>query len=230
MTDAGNDPDLLSRREALARVAWIMGGALAATTIAGAERMAYASDVAWVPSTLSVRESDLVATLAEHIIPTTDTPGARAAGVHRFVDALLTSYYAPAERDRFLAGLRGVDTRAREAHGCAFLDCTPRDQVAIMERMDDEAYPPREVAAINAQLPATAQRSGTAPAPGATADGPRPEQRRDSSAGWFFRRLKELTLTGYYTSRIGATRELHVAPMGAYHGDLPLARIGRAWA
>jgi hypothetical protein len=42
--------------------------------------------------------------------------------------------------------------------------------------------------------------------------------------------MKELTLLGYYTSEIGATKELHVSPMGAYHGDVPYRSQGRAWA
>src|SRR2546428_751816 len=47
----------------------------------------------------------------------------------------------------------------------------------------------------------------------------------------FFRTMKELTLVGYYTSEIGATRELRHAPVpGRFEGCVPLDRIGRAWA
>jgi hypothetical protein len=47
----------------------------------------------------------------------------------------------------------------------------------------------------------------------------------------FFRTFKELTLVGYYTSEIGATRELHHAPVpGRYDGCVPLAQVGRTWA
>ena len=45
-----------------------------------------------------------------------------------------------------------------------------------------------------------------------------------------FRTLKELTLVGYYTSEVGATRELRVNPMGAWHADVPYASLGHAWA
>jgi hypothetical protein len=41
----------------------------------------------------------------------------------------------------------------------------------------------------------------------------------------FFRRIKGLTLYGYYTSEIGSTQELHEVFMpGRYEGDLPVAR------
>src|SRR2546422_9076913 len=98
-----------------------LGGAISAPTAAGvfstATRRAWAASPAWAPRTLSAAQLELVATLAEHIIPQMETPGARAAGVHRFVDTLLTDHYATAERDRFLAGLAGVDTQARSRYG-----------------------------------------------------------------------------------------------------------------
>jgi hypothetical protein len=42
--------------------------------------------------------------------------------------------------------------------------------------------------------------------------------------------VKELTLVGYYTSEVGATRELRVNPMGRYRGDVPYAAVRTAWA
>ena len=70
--------------------------------------------------------------------------------------------------------------------------------------------------------PATTPRANAAP------DAER--QARSLSTGWFFRRVKELTLLGYYTSEVGSTKELRVNPMGAYQGDIPYARVGRGWA
>src|SRR6185503_4455529 len=93
----------MDRREALQRVALLLGGVLSAPTVAGVlsgEMRAWAAtpEAQWRPRTLTAAQNELVATLAEHIIPATDTPGARAAGVHRFVDALLTDHYPVAER------------------------------------------------------------------------------------------------------------------------------------
>jgi len=138
---------------------------------------------------------ELVATVAEHIIPQTDTPGARAAGVHRFVDTLLSDHYPATERDRFLAGLADVDARAQSAHGRPFRQCSPEQRIALLGEMDARAF--------------------------ASSRG---------EDGWFFRRLKELTIVGYYTSEIGAMQELHVSPFGAYRGDIPYASVRRAWS
>jgi gluconate 2-dehydrogenase gamma chain len=237
-----NDTNPITRREALARTALLLGGTLAASTIAGAERAVWAATPGWRPRTLSAQESEMVATMAEHIIPATDTPGGRAAGVHRLVDVLLTDYYSPAERNRFLAGLRAVNIRAIREHGAPFLRCAPREQVELLTALDAEAYSPKQVVAQVTPQGAEAQRmsdslsrsgstiAGSVQPPSAAVDGMPEEMRRELRSGWFFRRLKELSLLGYYTSEVGATKELRVSPMGAYHGDVPFRTLGRTWA
>ena len=191
--------DSINRRQALQQVAVLLGCAISAPTLAGvlstATRRAWTASPQWAPRTLSAAQLELVATVAEHIIPETDTPGARAAGVHRFVDALLSDHYATAERDRFVAGLADVDARARSAHGQDFAQCAAEQRIALLTELDARAY----------------------------------AASRDED-GWFFRRMKELTLVGYYTSEIGAMQELHVSPFGAYRGDIPYSSVGRAWS
>lgn len=47
----------------------------------------------------------------------------------------------------------------------------------------------------------------------------------------FFTQFKALTLFGYYTSEVGATQELsYLAVPGGYKGNLPFAKVGKAWA
>src|SRR5213596_2190789 len=73
---------------------------------------------------LDPHQSETVATIAEMIIPTTDTPGPRAAQVHRFVDLLLAEWASDDERAQFLKGLADMDARARTAFGVDFLSAT----------------------------------------------------------------------------------------------------------
>src|SRR5436309_15906105 len=136
----------ITRRQALKQAELLLGGALSGPTVAGvlstATRRAWAASPGWTPRTLSPDQLELVATMAEHIIPQTDTAGARAAGVHRFVDTLLSDHYATEERDRFLAGLADLDARAQSAQGKTFMACTPEQQLALLTAMDEAAYPP----------------------------------------------------------------------------------------
>lgn len=194
--------DQITRREALGRVALLLGGAISAPTLAGvldaATHGRWTIAQGWAPRALSPTQLELVAVMADHIIPETETPGARSAGVHRFTDTLLSDHYPASERDRFLAGLADVDARSRSRYDKAFVECTPEQRVALLTEMDEAAYP---------------EGGGEA-----TPD------------SWFFRRLKELTLVGYYTSQVGATQELHLTPFGAYRGDIPYSSVGKAWA
>jgi len=204
MTQTSNDPQrTIDRREALRRAALLLGGALSASTVAGVLAGCEARrtpDGAWAPRALSSEQLDLVATIAEHILPETDTPGARAVGVHRFIDAMLADSFPDEERRHFLAGLSDVDARAQRSCGRAFLRCATLEQRAVLDQLDREAFA------------ATASPPDRLPVP-------------------FFRTMKELTLVGYYTSEVGATRELRHAPVpGRFEGCVPLDQIGRAWA
>jgi len=251
--------DEITRREALRRAAYVLGGTLSATTIAGVlagcDRGAPAAGGGatttaakpWAPRTLTADQNEMVTVIAEHIIPRTDTPGARDARVNEFIDAMLTDYYPAEERTRVLAGLERVDARAQSAYKKRFLDITPEQQVAVLTAFDQAAYekkgqeekePTPAVAAEKNPVTQTGGGEvttgrgfpgGAVIASGAVSvDGKvDPEDVGQKS---FFRNMKELTLVGYYTSEPGATQELHVMPMGVWRADIPLAQVGRAWA
>lgn len=128
----------MNRRQMLKRLALMAGGTLSTPAIA-----AVLSDFrpveaqGYVPKTLSPAQNELVATVAELIIPTTDTPGARAAGVDRYIDGLLTSIFAEQERDHFLAGLSDLDARAR---GTGFVASSADTQVQILRELEAESF------------------------------------------------------------------------------------------
>ena len=196
-------PDSVDRREALRRAAFLLGGVLAApaaATLLAACEASHDAPEGWAPRALTAAQLEQVAVIAERIIPTTDTPGARAAGVHRFIDVMLAEYYDGAERTRFVAGLADVDVRAARAHGRSFVRCSAAQQSALLAQLDHES-----LGADRAAEP------------------------RDVHA--FFRRMKELTVLGYYSSQPGATQELrYEAVPGRFDGCVPLARVGRAWS
>lgn len=241
----GDTFGLMTRRQALARVAQLLGGALAAPTVAGVLAGCGAADdsatAGWTPRTLSREQSEVVLLMGEIILPETDTPGARAARVDRFIDAMLSDYYAEADRRRFLAGLERVESRARSAFGARFGALPAERQLELVQALNRQAFAerrgpgsaPSEQAAAAAAAPAdpvvvendvqTGQER-TLPTVGGAWD---PE---DTGPGSFFRTLKELVLVGYYTSEMGATKELRVNPMGSWRADIPYDGVGSAWA
>ncbi len=179
----------MDRRAALERIVWIMGSTLSVSTASGVLGGCSAGPegTVFVARTLTGDRLELVAVLAEHIVPATDTPGARDARVHEFIDNMLTDFYGQEEAKRFLAGLAALDARSVRSYEKTFLALDGTAQVALLRTLESEGAP-------------------------------------------FFATVKSLTLSGYYTSEIGATVELHIAPYGSYQADIPFAQVGRTWA
>ena len=86
-------------------------------------------------------ERAAVAALSEIIIPTTDTPGAIAAGVPEYIEFMLSEWYDKEERTQFLVGLKQVVAYADAAKGGAFAELAEAEQTEIVQRMHDGAMP-----------------------------------------------------------------------------------------
>jgi hypothetical protein len=136
-----------------------------------------------VLKTLNPHQNDTVTTIAEIVIPQTNTPGAKAARVNEFVDLIVTEWYDEEEKSIFLAGLGDVDARTQDLYGKDFVQCGEKQQVEVLQALDDE------VAAARSEAEVRRRRS-------------RPPQKN------FFFMMKQLTLVGYYTSQIGFEQEL----------------------
>ena len=127
----------------------------------------------WKPKVLSADQDATVTVLTELIIPATDTPGAKAALVNRFVDAILEDADEH-ERKEFLRGLEWTDLRSRELYAKDFKSASPEQQTELLTAMSSE----------------------------------KPATSADLLGRDFFRAIKSLTITGYYTSEIGMKQEL----------------------
>lgn len=94
----------------------------------------------WRPSVLDDHQNETVIVLTDLIIPTTDTPGAKAARVNRYVDLFLRDGDAE-PREQFLAGLNWLDGQAIGQHGHPFLHCTSDQQIATLTGCEEGAGP-----------------------------------------------------------------------------------------
>jgi len=94
----------------------------------------------WKPKLLSPAQVELVATLAERIIPETDTPGARKARVHEHIDLVL-SEETPEIQGTFLAGLKWVEDTSRQKHGKSFGGLGEAQQIEVMRSMASAQTP-----------------------------------------------------------------------------------------
>ncbi len=247
----------LGRRAALRRLSFALGGIatapLASGLLSGCRTPARSALADYRYEALSADQQRTLAALVDQILPATDTPGASEAGVPQFIDTMLSEWYAPEERDRFLAGLEAMDARA---DGGSFVALDEEAQAALVAALDAETFAPpapepaadddvaevaqegtyqteeeaeNEVAGMQGALGAA--QADSAGGPGEIATGEGTVTVGGEAGPSFFRQLKELTLAGYYTSEVGATEELQwLAAPGRYDADLPLSDVGRAWA
>ena len=86
--------------------------------------------------TLSREQQVLVTTIAEMIIPETDTPGATSVKVPEFIDLILTDWASDDERATFLAGLRDIDVRASAMGSTRFVALPPAKKVELVTALD----------------------------------------------------------------------------------------------
>jgi Gluconate 2-dehydrogenase subunit 3 len=131
-----DEPPGLNRRDLLK-----LGAAVAATVATGERLSALSSglDQVSVPAAtrfFTAEESALVDELCELIIPADDhSPGARAAGVARFIDARLAEAWDEGERTGWRDGLKRLDQLSRDANSRPFLQSSADERVALLTRI-----------------------------------------------------------------------------------------------
>lgn len=137
-----NDHDK-TRREALGLAAG------AALTLVVGERWVFAArdgevvkvasegDEGWRPVLLSDREGRALARLVEALIPRTDTPGARDARVHEYID-LAVSLAPEAQKKGFVSGLRWLDRLCRRRFDADLAAVGEADLVELLRSVSDE--------------------------------------------------------------------------------------------
>jgi hypothetical protein len=150
-------------------------------------------------TTLSADQGRLVAEIAERILPRTDTPGAKDAEVHLFVDQMLSHWFPPAERTRFLEDLDRLEETSRGRFQRSFVELEDGERDLLLTELEEEAIQ---------------QRGGT---PWALQ--PASVEPSQLVGAHFFDLAKWLTVIGYYTSEVGMKQELGFRMIpGRYEG------------
>ena len=120
----------MTRREQLATLSAIAAHALFGDVLEAFARAPAAGD-AWRAEIVPPAQQALLAEVVETILPATDTPGAKAARVHVFVDLALARCAPAAGRAVVLAALRAL--------GADFLTGGPDARRADLARIDPAA-------------------------------------------------------------------------------------------
>ena len=147
--------------------------------------------------------SNLIAELAEVIIPTTTSPGAKSAQVQEYIISYMEDCSTIKEYHNFLNGLNDLQEDCRNSYRLYFEDCSASQKKELLENLDNSWVSKGLLLKINNKL-------------------------RGRS---FFNILKTLTIEGYCTSFIGATKHLeYVAIPGKYEAVTKLKINQKSWA
>jgi len=190
----------MNRREALSRVAWVLGG-----TVIGANIFLEGCKPADKKGMtgLDFRPEDIayLDEIAETILPVTaGSPGAKAAGVGAFMTVMVKDCYTEKDQEIFTEGMQKLQAACEKKNDKSFMECSPQQRHALLVELDTE------------------QKDHA-------------KNKKNDDPNHYFRMMKELTLLGYFTSEIGATKAMrYMESPGRYDGCIPYNKGDKAWA
>ena len=150
------------------------------------------------------QHKELITALAATIIPTTDTPGARDAGVGDFIVTMIRDCTDRMSANKFIDGLKDLGHYCQSHFDKPYEQCSESDQQAILHYFEEKGTPYKGI--VGKAQDAYLGRS-------------------------FFATLKKYTVEGYCSSEIGATKGLsYLYIPGSFHGCIPLQPGQKAWA
>ena len=199
MSNETHDSTGIDRRDAVRRVSMMLGGvaligsdalltgfrrALSPAELAG-DGLFTAADIVWLDE------------VADTILPTTSTPGAKAAQVGAFMAMMVTDTYHEGQQKTFLEGMKTLEAESVNANGVGYLAATPAQRLSLLERIDREAH----------------------------------DALKKPGGAHYFRMIKELTLLGYFTSKIGCTQaQRYLETPGRFDPCVPYTKGDKSWA
>jgi Gluconate 2-dehydrogenase subunit 3 len=222
--------DLISRREAILRMSVLLGGVAligSGALISGCR----AEKTATVGGPFTADDIAYLDEIADTILPTTSTPGAKAAKTGAFMALMVTDTYHEDDDKTFREGMRKLDDLSKQKNGGAsFMKATPAQRLALLQELDKEQhdYSEKQRAEGRKKSDAVISSASQQNAPEAKIN---PATQMSDPPNKYFRMMKELALLGYFTSEIGATQALqYVESPGRYDPCVPYKAGDRDWA
>mgnify|MGYP000450749327 FL=1 len=126
----------MNRRDALERVALILGG----TVIGGAAFLQGCKNTTEKAASFFLSQDQIafLDEVAETIIPSTDTPGAKAALVGAFMNTMVMDCYKEKDQKIFAGGITEIDNSANHMFGKGFMNITPAQRKSLLNQVNKE--------------------------------------------------------------------------------------------
>lgn len=189
----------MNRRKAISLVALSGFGAAIAGGAYTWWSFARTPDLTWLSENHALLDA-----LTETILPSGDTPGAKAANVTDFIVRMVSDCTLRKEQNTFISGLQALQQYSRHHYNRSYEQCDPATQTAVLAVFEKKGHPWSGVAG-KIQTHFTGRS--------------------------FFNILRDYTVYGYCTSQPGATKGLAYSYIpGEYKACTPLQPGQKAWA
>jgi len=126
----------MNRRDALKSFVLMMGG-----TMVGANVLltGCAPENQIIGLDFSPEDIAFLDEIGEAIIPATDTPGAKAAGIGQFMVMMVKETYSGEQQESFVSGLNMIKTDFKKVNGSTFMDATQEERTAYLNELNQKA-------------------------------------------------------------------------------------------
>lgn len=219
----------MNRRDAVKSVAFLMGGALSATTIGVFLEGCSSPSTKSAGSLFSSDQEKLITEVADIIIPTTSTPGAKEAGVGPFIALMVKDCYPDNAQKAFIKGLEDLEKESKDTYKKSFLEISVAERQELLNKLRETtiATTKAEKEKLDKEYQETLDKKAATESAGSKMI---PKEWPKASPQ-FFAIIRDLTLLGYFTSEIGATKAYeYVEIPGRYDGCVDLKPGQRVWA
>ena len=130
--------------------------------------------------------------VAETILPQTQTVGAKAAGVGRFMTVMVNDCYTKEDQEVFHNGLNTLNDACKKMHGHGFMKATAEERKALLISVDEER---KDYVKKQAE-----EKAAT-------------DQKKQTMPNHYFQQMKQLAIFGYFTSEKGRNEGLRYTPV-----------------
>jgi hypothetical protein len=161
--------------------------------------------------------------VGETILPATKSPGAKAAQVGKYMEIMVNDCYDEADQKTFHEGIKKLDEASEKMFKTGFMKATPQQRHDLLVSLDKEA---KEYQKTKSEFDKAESEKEKAEIAKGNKD-----YKKEKKSAHYFTMMKQLTLHGFFTSKVGSTEALrHVAVPTKYEGCVPYKKGDRAWA
>ncbi|MCW3082087.1 gluconate 2-dehydrogenase subunit 3 family protein [Segetibacter sp.] len=210
----------MNRRELLKMIAAATGAAMIGGEflLTGCKANPDSAPVAFTDENIAYLDE-----IAETIIPQTNTAGAKAAGVGRFMTVMVIDCYTREDQEIFRKGLDILEDECNKMHKVGFMKATPEQRKQLLIAVDKETkdYVKRQADAVNVQ--GQKEKQGQ--------ERNTNDFKKQAMPNHYFQQLKQLAIFGYFTSEKGRTEALRYTPIpGKFEAVIDYKKGDKAFA